>query len=132
MKNSTKLFIGITLFLLAFIFISKEAGAAVLLSEDFSSGDLSAWEIIDEGELSAPSAWGISNEMLIQTRNIHTPFPTESAEVRGSMIVTGDPSWTDISFLSHMVAGDNDNMGVVFRFIDQNNYYLFTMQKYGS
>lgn len=132
MKGSTKLFIVITLFLLAFIFISREAGAAVLLSEDFSSGDLSAWEIIDEGELSAPSAWNISNETLVQNSNIHSRIPLDGAEVRGSLIITGDALWDNYRYTSQLYAYDNDFMGVVFRYTDQNNYYLFTMHQEGS
>lgn len=44
-----------------------------LLDEDFSSGLMSIWRVVDEGETSGPSNWSAASGVLVQSSNIYSP-----------------------------------------------------------
>ena len=47
----------------------------------------------------------------------------------GTMLVGGDPSWTDIRYTVQLRSGDDDAIGVVFRYRDPGNLYRFSMDR---
>ena len=100
-----------------------------LLIEDFSSGDLSAWSIWDEGIWTAPSNWLVrSSGELAQLSNIW-----DGDSVSGSLPKLGTYilhdyglGWLDYRVNFVMRSEDNDTLGAMFRYIDNNNYYRFS------
>ncbi len=104
--------------------------AYALFRDRFALGDMSAWSIVDEGTNSAPSNWTIAGGTLRQSSNIHS-LPTDAAhpDKKGSQIVAGDPTWTDVVLAADLQALDDDAIGVVFRYQDTDNYYRFSMDR---
>lgn len=47
----------------------------------------------------------------------------------GTMFVTGSPAWSDYDFSVRAYSKDNDALGVIFRYVDKNNYYRFSMDR---
>jgi hypothetical protein len=45
------------------------------------------------------------------------------------MAVAGDPTWTDVVFRARVQSNDSRASGVVFRYVDTNNYYRFSMDR---
>jgi hypothetical protein len=102
--------------------------AYTLLADQFSAGDLSGWDIEDDGTDSGPSAWAIDAGVLRQTSNIYEP-PNDrnTLSKRGTHILAGDPAWTDIILTAWLQSGDDDALGLIFRYLDIGNYYRFSM-----
>jgi hypothetical protein len=100
--------------------------ADLLLSEDFDDPNLAGWEIRDEGKKQAPSNWSVSNGVLDQTSDIHGDG-ADPAELPGTYAITGDISWEDYRFSVLLQSDDDDAIGVMFRYRDENNYYRFSM-----
>lgn len=86
--------------------------------------ELGGWTIHDEGIQEAPSCWYYSNGALIQTSNIY-----QDVEVSypGTYVINGDLNWTDYRLMVQMRSDDNDGIGVIFRFIDHDNYYRLAL-----
>lgn len=96
----------------------------ILFSENFDNG-FQNWTVIDDVEVrSGPSQWQIVNGMLLQSSNIwsYDP-PAEFIYHLGSKVVTGSTDWTDYSLNAVLRSTDNDGIGLVFRYVDDNNYY---------
>lgn len=105
--------------------------AYAIFRDRFPVGDLSEWTITDEGSAGGAAAWAIlpSGE-LNQTGNTHSP-PNEKEHIdkRGTHVVAGDPAWTDIVLSIDLRAGDDDAIGVMLRYQDENNFYRFSMDR---
>lgn len=93
----------------------------VLLSDDFSDGDLGGWTVIDVGTNDAPSAWSVSAGQALQNRNI---WGHPSGGRGGTYLVyAGGGDWSDYRLSLRLSTSDNDGIGVVFRYLDPNNHY---------
>lgn len=103
--------------------------AYTLFQDNFLTNDLSAWQVIDLGSLSAPSHWEIENGLVKQSSNIYNNEAITAIEKKGTMLVAGDASWENIIFTARIKSSDNDEIGLVFRYNDNLNYYRFTMNK---
>jgi alkaline phosphatase D len=93
----------------------------VLLSTGFDQpfGAPLGWQIVDLGS-GGPSAWWVVDGALTQRSNLGgAGAPTWA----GTLAVTGDPSWTDVTLTARYRSRDNDSCGVVFRYRDAANYY---------
>jgi len=106
----------------------------VLLSEDFADGDFVGWTVVDEGTVSSPSAWSAVTGELRQTSNIYggSTDGTVLPKLGSYLWWTEGLGWTDYTFRVTMEAGDNDAMGVMFRYQDPNNYYRFSWDQQRS
>ncbi len=121
-----------------------------LLSDDFSDDPLSdsEFEVVDDpqADFSAPSSWSYNaaEQRVEQTSNIHGPADhlNTNPEKPGTYLVglakvedeeTGReverpwPEVRDMVLVCHLNSGDNDGIGVVFRYQDVNNFYFFLM-----
>ena len=99
---------------------------ALLFDETFTSGGLSGWTVHDQGTLEGPSAWQISSGRLIQLSNIYGPTSIAVTNRAGTFAVWDDPfayRWRDYLFTATLTSGDDDGIGVLFRYRDPNNYY---------
>jgi hypothetical protein len=84
------------------------------------------WTVVDQGTVDAPSDWVKISEELCQQSNIHGTTAASEDGREGTYIYWNQSdalSWTDyiidVSFLSN----DDDGLGVMFRYQDENNYY---------
>ena len=108
--------------------IVQNATGTLLLSNDFSSA--LTWTIFDEGTNAAPSNWFVDSGVLRQTSNIYggsigaAGLPKPGTYVRP---FPGNPGWTDYTFSARMKSTDDDGMGMMFRYQDDDNYYRFSM-----
>ena len=104
-----------------------------LLKEDFNKGKkpvedkrLIDWTIVDEGTINGPSKWSIVRGEFVQSSNIFGPDVQAVDNRKGTFAYYNKPSafnWKDYSFSTVMRSTDNDGIGLMFRYQDQDNYY---------
>lgn len=120
------------------ITLNAASKLAVLAHDDFSDGDLAGWTIVDEGTLDAPSDWSVVDGALAQASNLSsTQQGTGSAAYSvngdgpyvlrdGTYALWDDPAaqgWTDYAVEATLTPNDDDGIGLLFRYVDPNNYY---------
>ena len=82
------------------------------------------WTIHDEGTVNTPSVWRISNGALLQTSNIYGgSLSGEISEKPGTYAIAGDVKWKDYRLTVRMRSDDDDGIGIMFRYLDEENYY---------
>lgn len=99
---------------------------ALLLDQNFDSGAFAGWTIRDEGTLDFPSAWQVSGGKLTQSANIFGPNSAAVTERLGTFAFRNDPAtfrWRDYELSATLSSGDDDGIGLLFRFRDADNYY---------
>ncbi len=98
-----------------------------LFEEDFSTGDLGDWRIVDQGRWSGPSRWSGSGGELIQGSNICSlERPGGLARLGTFALYEGGDGWTDYRLTLTLRSEDNDDLGVMFRVQDAETYYRFS------
>ena len=101
----------------------------VLYQSDFSkSSALSDWQIIDEPyAVEGPSNWKIENNNLVQTSNIWGGTfgePVISKSYLGTLAYLKQGlAWQNYEVDLKFNPTDNDGVGFIVRYQDQNNYY---------
>ena len=104
------------------IVVQDFSSGAVLLSENFNDGKFTGWTIINEGTEEGPAVWSATSGALVQSRNLGSYTPTR----RGTYALYTKASWTDYRVTMKMRSSDNDVIGVMFRYVDNENYYRFS------
>jgi hypothetical protein len=116
----------------------------LLYTEDFTGFNQgsfpSGWTEVTQtaATIDGPSDWSINTAHLHQASNVHAPPPpgaidtTWALNYEGTMVVTGDTSWSNISYRVQVRPGDDDGIGVIFRWhpstVDPDgNFYRFLM-----
>jgi len=111
---------------------AQDLSTGILLSDPFSQVDDSfadgrsnGWVVVDEGEREGPSRWEIrDSETVRQMSNIFS-WP-HSLAMKGTYIYYEDGTlWTDYRINLDMTSRDDDGVGVMFRYHDNDNYYRF-------
>jgi tetratricopeptide (TPR) repeat protein len=109
------------------------------LSENFTSNPMSRFDIVDDPDAltNAPSAWSWNADMrrIEQGANIHNPpgaaNMNSAPDKPGTYLVhKTDADWPAFdSFVlrCNLSSGDNDGIGLVFRYQDVDNFYFFLM-----
>ena len=101
-------------------------GALVLLADNFDDGDLAGWQIVDEGELDGPSIWTVTSGAARQRSNIHS----DANPGKGTYALWPGPLPSgDYRFSFYLLAVDDDGIGVMFRYVDADNYYRFVWDR---
>ena len=103
-----------------------DGDSPILFSENFDDGDFAGWTVVDKGNRYAPSKWSASTGELRQTSNIYS---TIAHKLGTYMVYDLGYGWTDYRLSLTMRSQDNDNIGVMFRCQDKNNYYRFRWNK---
>ncbi len=105
--------------------------ASTLLEEDFSTGSLSGWSVVDEGTRAAPSAWSATTGSLVQSSNIHGGSGSRNGLPKpGTFLYYANGlGWTDYQATFTLRSTDNDALGAMFRYQDPNNYYRFSWDR---
>jgi hypothetical protein len=107
------------------VLVEDPSTGAVLLWDDFADPDLSGWTIMDETAQGGPSAWSVVNGMLVQNSNIGQTVGIGL----GTLALFTNRAWTNYDITLKIRSQDDDSIGVVFRYVDSNNYYRFVWNK---
>ena len=99
--------------------------------DDFNNLRLDGWQQVHEAAEGPRSTWKVSGfGVLTQSGNAGSGALSRKAfQKPGTMLVAGNKEWTDYEYTAHLSSNDNDAMGVVFRFVNGNNFYRFSMDK---
>lgn len=102
--------------------------ASALFLDNFQGPGLGAWSIVDKGTFTSPSQWVVQDNALVQKSNIYSePITAAGIEKEGTYALAGDAAWKDVIVQADLHTEDNDAIGVMFRYVDDNNYYRFSM-----
>ena len=98
--------------------------------DTFDNNRSDGWTRVDEGTISTPSRWAATGQELRQLSNIHGGSSASTAIPKpGTNFVMGNPGWKNYAFSADVSTTDDDDIGVVFRYQDDNNYYRFSMNR---
>ena len=113
-------------------------GSMSLPFSDSFDGEL-YWVIVDDGDIDGPSDWRLTtdehgDDVLEQRSNIYsgTPEGEGPLDKLGTLVFTGDPDWEDYIASVRFRASDNDSVGVIARYRDNDNYYRFSLDNQRS
>ncbi len=88
--------------------------SVTLFTDDFEGGDTSAWS-------TNGGVWGIENDTAANTTALRVTGASESIAAAGS-------AWTDYTLKGKVkVLEEGGNAGLVFRYIDNENYYTMCL-----
>lgn len=103
---------------------------AQILGQDFTAGSFAGWSYYDEGTISAPSKWRIVSGELAQQSNIRDGSATDDLPKLGTYLLYGDGlGWTDYKARFRLRSTDDDSLGLMFRYIDSDNWYRFSWDR---
>jgi hypothetical protein len=103
--------------------MAEPAGDPVMLLDRFEGDPVSTlarFTVVDQGTEGAPSDWRVEGGALIQISEIHGGA---EPELPGTVALAGDPAWTDYRYTSDLRCDSGGALGVVFRWVDGDNYY---------
>ena len=102
--------------------------AGVLFEERFGSRALDHYEIVDQGSSGGPSHWLATSAEIMQGINIYGGSAAASAiEKPGTIALLKGRTWSDARITVTVRSDDDDAIGFVFRYTDEQNYYRFSM-----
>ena len=101
----------------------------ILLSDDFTDGNYDGWSLVDQGTKGGPMAWSAASGVMVQSSNVHTPTFDGVARLGTYAYWQAGTGWTDYTASVTIKSNDNDIIGIMFRYQDENNYYRFTWDK---
>jgi hypothetical protein len=86
------------------------------------------WTVHDETTLQKPSIWRMRGGVLAQI-GVASGALTTSANpaAPGTFVIAGDPTWTDYRLIARLRSDDDDAIGLIFRFKDDDNYYRLSL-----
>jgi hypothetical protein len=102
-------------------------------TDDFED-DL-GWVVVDEGTIESPSDWVLTtdsgNGVFEQRSNIYsgTPDGEGPLDKLGTLVFNGDADWTDYSMTTRFRAFDDDSVGIIARYLNNDNYYRFSVDR---
>jgi hypothetical protein len=111
---------------------SSTADIVVILQEDFSSGDLGAWRIIDDGTIEGPSSWQVFENKVVQSSNIYGGADYTGVDdpfKPGTYLLRRGGELRDFKLSFRMRSTDDDALGVLLRYYDLDNYYRFSWDR---
>jgi hypothetical protein len=104
-----------------------EPASTLHLLEEFDDGDIDGWTIVDEGTINDPSNWVSNNGELEQNSNIHSNDYGLGLVKAGTYIISDDGyDWQDYETRLNITSTDDDTIGLMFRYQDEDNYYRFS------
>ncbi len=98
----------------------------------YDNRSMDNWFIVDEGTIEAPSNWNIVQHAMAESSNIYGPDVPATDNRKGTFAYWSDPKsllWENYQFDVSLVSTDNDGIGVIFRYLDANNYYKLDMDQ---
>ncbi len=96
--------------------------------DDFDDGNADGWAVVDQGTTSAPSNWYVDSGHYVQDSNIYSGDLATDAPGTYSFWNSSDAfEWNNYVFEVDMMSLDDDSLGVMFRYLDNESYYRFRM-----
>jgi hypothetical protein len=95
----------------------------VVFEDHFESSGLVGWSVVDEGTVSAPSAWQELGGVAQQTSNISGP----GAHRPGTSLLRVTPTVADGVWSARVRNADDDGIGLLFRVQGNDTFYRFQM-----
>ncbi len=118
--NSLKNILFVYAFTFAAIINLKAQDSTIIFEENFDQDVLSEWQIVDD--VNDVSNWFLDEGHLVQDSNIG-----ESIDQLGTNIIKKDLALNNFTLRTKMYSTDDDYIGIVFRYVDSNNYYRFIL-----
>jgi hypothetical protein len=100
-------------------------GPEILLSEDFNDGDYNGWTLVEQGTNQGPMAWSAATGVMVQSSNVHSPVTAGISKLGTYAYWQAGSGWTDYTATVTIKSDDDDGIGIMFRYQDENNYYRF-------
>jgi hypothetical protein len=114
---------------------------ADLLDDSLDQETPGRWTIVTDGDQQAPAVWAFVDGELRQTSNVWgganngvelskpgtLALLTLAAGVGPTGMMPGSESWTDYQVSVTLRSDDDDAIGLVFRYADDDNWYRFSM-----
>ncbi len=101
-------------------------GSQILLSDDFSDNNYTGWSLVDQGTMGGSMAWSAASGAMVQSSNVHSSISVDPLAKLGTYAYwQAGTGWTDYTAAVTIKSTDNDAIGVMFRYQDENNYYRF-------
>jgi len=99
--------------------------------KDVQSDDLATWSIRDDsGTRDYPSVWQIEDGLLTQKSNIYGfTIPYGKIIQPGSFAIAGQSCWRDYDLHMRFRSDDDGVIGIAFRYLDEQNYYLLSLDR---
>jgi hypothetical protein len=80
--------------------------------------------------MGGPMAWSAASGTMVQSSNVHSSTSVDPLAKLGTYAHwQAGTGWTDYTASVKIKSTDNDVIGVMFRYQDENNYYRFTWDK---
>jgi hypothetical protein len=108
------------------VLVENIHSGSVLLQEDFSDSRFTGWTVMDETAQGGPSAWSVAGGRVVQQSNIGFFDNADPWRAPGTIALFSKRGWSDYRFKVKLRSDDNDMIGVIFRYVDDKNYYRFT------
>jgi hypothetical protein len=100
----------------------------LIFHETFGPNALDHYTVVDQGDVTGPSVWSVSAGRIVQTSNIYGgSVAANAAEKPGTVALVGESAWSDVRISAAFGSTDNDSVGLVFRYQNEDNYYRFSM-----
>ena len=93
--------------------------AYALLRDRFAMNDTTGWLPVDEAT-GSKSNWTSSEGKLHQT-----------APMSDTYVLNGESTWTDVVISVRFMSSVTGSIGLLFRYVDENHFYRFSMQELG-
>ena len=93
----------------------------VIWKDNFESKELNGWEIIDDLP-EDHSNWYLEEGFLIQDTDYG-----DTKNLVGTNIINGNIEWDNYVVRANLICTDDDYIGILFRYNDNDNYYRFLL-----
>lgn len=86
------------------------------------------WIVVEEGDSGGPASWSLNNGALLQSSNLGGGSPSAEGIIKpGTHVYYGDPTWTDVRVSVKFTSPDDDGVGLMARYVDDDNFYRFSI-----
>ena len=100
----------------------------VTFIDSFDNNRLTGWLHVDQAGTAGTSLWAASNRVVKQTRGIFGGATSrDTIGKQATLLLSGDPAWTNVDYSVTASTPDNDGIGVMFHYRDEDNYLRFSM-----
>ncbi|MCB1763866.1 MAG: metallophosphoesterase, partial [Gammaproteobacteria bacterium] len=111
-------------------------GNGTLLIERFDDGEyLDNWSILDEGNTGGAgsagdeSRWSAANGMLIQSSDLHGTLSPDNLGTYALFDPSVGASWSDYRISASIRSMDDDHLGLMARYQNEDNYYRLSWSR---
>lgn len=100
----------------------------IRFGDTFDNGRLDGWSVASETRAHGPARWVVTGTSLRQTSNVFAG-PGGGVAKPGTNLLAGNPAWRDYDFGVTARSLDDDALGIVFRYVDRDNFYRFSIDR---